>query len=358
MAILTSSQAAFRRSILICTGNPALGEDLKQVFSQRGFIAATAEDSNSALRTLSGSAPDVMLCDQSLPGVEGMALLQLIRRDRPELAGMPIIIISEFGEKSDIVAGKLAGADDYIAKPIHEDLLLASIDTLLRMSDRLKAAETVRAGSSSSGAQRLRAPYVLLDRFSFGVIMFDPFGQMIFTNRAAKSLSRVNTSTIREWVIRQAASQNGHGRETVDHVLDFRTIPTGVSRSNIPQHLFVATLQLTEKSGDQAIFAAAIFPSSHVSGLGDGLVAEAIGLTPTEARLAGFLAEGLRLDQIGEVMNIAKPTVNYHLRNIYQKCGYSRQSDLISLLRSVHLNDGTAPSSATTPERGSQAKES
>ena len=48
-------------------------------------------------------------------------------------------------------------------------------------------------------------------------------------------------------------------------------------------------------------------------------------------------AEGLRLDQIGELMGIAKPTVNYHLRNIYQKSGASRQSDVINLLRAVHL---------------------
>lgn len=36
-------------------------------------------------------------------------------------------------------------------------------------------------------------------------------------------------------------------------------------------------------------------------------------------------------------MGIAKPTVNYHLRNIYQKSGASRQSDVINMLRAVHL---------------------
>ena len=84
---------------------------------------------------------------------------------------------------------------------------------------------------------------------------------------------------------------------------------------------------------------------------GGRLVADAIGLTPTETRLASLLAEGLRLDQIGELMGIAKPTVNYHLRNIYQKSGASRQSDVINLLRAVHLAEPPGAGGGDAPGR-------
>ena len=84
---------------------------------------------------------------------------------------------------------------------------------------------------------------------------------------------------------------------------------------------------------------------------GGRLVADAIGLTPTETRLASLLAEGLRLDQIGELMGIAKPTVNYHLRNIYQKSGASRQSDVINLLRAVHLAELPGAGGGDAPGR-------
>ena len=85
--------------------------------------------------------------------------------------------------------------------------------------------------------------------------------------------------------------------------------------------------------------------------MGGRLVADAIGLTPTETRLASWLAEGLRLDQIGELMGIAKPTVNYHLRNIYQKSGASRQSDVINLLRAVHLAELPGAGGGDAPGR-------
>ena len=84
---------------------------------------------------------------------------------------------------------------------------------------------------------------------------------------------------------------------------------------------------------------------------GGRLVADAIGLTPTETRLASLLAEGLRLEQIGELMGIAKPTVNYHLRNIYQKSGASRQSDVINLLRAVHLAELPGSTAPEVPPR-------
>ncbi|WBU52621.1 LuxR C-terminal-related transcriptional regulator [Paracoccus sp. SCSIO 75233] len=110
-----------------------------------------------------------------------------------------------------------------------------------------------------------------------------------------------------------------------------------IPASRTGQHLFVATIAVTPEDNLEPVFAALIFPSAHAGLLGAELVADAIGLTPAEAKLAALLAEGLRPDEIGSAMGIAKPTVNYHLRNIYQKCGYSRQSDLINMLRAVHL---------------------
>lgn len=306
----------------------------------RGFQVSLAADADSALFQLNVVPPDVMLCDQALPGYEGMALLQMIRRDRGDLAAMPIIVMSEYGHSSDIAAAKLAGADDYAVKPVDLNLIVASIEAQLRIAARLRSAMLIE-GELDEGVPRIHAFHRLLDGLSFGIVLFDSHGQQIFTNRSARQLSRAHAARIRSWVLRQVSQigrENGNGANCVQFpLLDFRMIPTGLSRGNAAQQLFVATMALTAKDDPEMIVASLIFATSHQSDEGGRLVADAIGLTPTEARLAQFLAEGLRLDQIGDMMGIAKPTVNYHLRNIYQKSGTSRQSDLITLLRAVHL---------------------
>lgn len=333
---------------MVCTADPELQVRLTSGLSPHGFSVAAAPDHEYALAMLHGALPAAMLCDQSLPGHEGMALLQQIRRERHDLAEMPIIMLSDFGDRADIVAGKLAGADDYLAKPVDIDLLVASLESQLRLAARVREAAIARH-EDGGGSPRLLAMQALIDRLSFGVELFDTHGQPIFSNRLARGLSRTNSEAIRAWISRHAGqSARGPGRfgRAKPGVLDFRMIPTGVSRANAAQHLFVVTLVLTQPDDPETIFAAAIFPSSHGGILGGRLVADAIGLTPTETRLASLLAEGLRLEQIGELMGIAKPTVNYHLRNIYQKSGASRQSDVINLLRAVHLAElpgSTAP---------------
>ncbi|WBU56504.1 response regulator [Paracoccus sediminicola] len=335
------------RRVMICTADTALTERIGKALSGRGFTATSAADADSVLFQLNVAPPDAMLCDQSLPGHEGMALTQMIRRERPDLADMPIIVMSDFGEPADIVAGKMAGADDYLAKPLDTELLAASLESQLRLVSRLRAMQAA-ATIPTRGAPQLSAFHALLDRLAFGVVLYDLHGQPIFMNLIARQLSRANVAKIRVWVSRLAAQSVREPMLPDEHVLDFRMIPVGASRGNSAQHLFVATLDLSESKDATTIFAATIFASSHVGLLGSELVSDAIGLTPTESRLAGHLAEGLRLDQIGETMGIAKPTVNYHLRNIYQKSGASRQPELINMLRAVHL---VGPASGETTSR-------
>lgn len=342
-----------KRRLLLCTADPDLQIRVTGGLSRHGFSVASVQDHAYALTLLQDNIPDAMLCDPALPGHDGMVLLQQIRRDRPDLADMPIIVISEFGERADIVAGKLAGADDYLAKPVDIDLLVASLEAQLRQVARVREAAIARQ-EAGHGSPQLLAWQALMDRLSFGIELFDAHGQLMFSNRLARGLSRTNSEAIRAWMARHAGpAGRGPGRfgRARPGVLDFRMIPTGVSRGNAAQHLFVVTLALAQPDDADTIFAAAIFPSAHGGALGGRLVADAIGLTPTETRLASLLAEGLRLDQIGELMGIAKPTVNYHLRNIYQKSGASRQSDVINLLRAVHLAELPGAGGGDAPGR-------
>ncbi|MFD1794955.1 DNA-binding response regulator [Paracoccus aurantiacus] len=342
VAAMTSRTAPVRRQrIIICTADTALRADLGDMLDQNGFTVVWARDSDHAMFLMGDLRFAAMVCDQALPDHDGIAFLQQIRRERPDLGEMPIIVLSEFAEPSDMVAGRLAGADDYLVKPVDHPMLVASLEVQIRQAARVRLA-VLEKESAEGRSPRLNAAFDLMDRLSFGIELFDAQGHEIFCNRAARGLPRTNADTIRGWVARHVGQANrAESSEMLPGpgVLDFRMIPTGVSHSNTTQHLFVVILALTDPGEPETVFAATTFASAHWGYLGGELVAEAIGLTPTESRLAAFLAEGMRLDEIGEMMSIARPTVNYHLRNIYQKSGASRQSDVINLLRAVHLTD-------------------
>ena len=66
-----------------------------------------------------------------------------------------------------------------------------------------------------------------------------------------------------------------------------------------------------------------------------GLVAEILGLTPMESRVAVWLAEGRSVEDIVRVTGRATNTINWHLKNIYQKLYISRQAELVRLVLAV-----------------------
>ena len=75
--------------------------------------------------------PDLILLDIMLPGIQGLDLCRIIKSDR-NTKNIPIILVSALGQEDDIVNGLEAGADDYIAKPFSNRILLARIKSVLR----------------------------------------------------------------------------------------------------------------------------------------------------------------------------------------------------------------------------------
>ncbi len=75
--------------------------------------------------------PDLILLDIMLPGIQGLDVCRIIKSDR-DTKNIPIILVSALGQEDDIVNGLEAGADDYIAKPFSNRILLARIKSVLR----------------------------------------------------------------------------------------------------------------------------------------------------------------------------------------------------------------------------------
>ncbi|WP_424827598.1 MtrAB system response regulator MtrA [Rothia mucilaginosa] len=120
--------ASDAHTILVVDDDDALAEMIGLVLAQEGFNAVFCENGGRAFETFMRSAPDLVLLDLMLPGMNGIEVCQQIRRS----SNVPIIMLTAKSDTEDVVKGLEAGADDYIAKPFKHAELLARIRTRLR----------------------------------------------------------------------------------------------------------------------------------------------------------------------------------------------------------------------------------
>ncbi|MDQ6819002.1 MAG: response regulator transcription factor [Actinomycetota bacterium] len=102
---------------------------LARTLEADGFTVALAVDGGDALAQAERVAPDVIVLDVAMPGVDGLAAC---RRLRAKGLGTPILMLTARDAVSDRVAGLEAGADDYLVKPFAVAELIARLGALLR----------------------------------------------------------------------------------------------------------------------------------------------------------------------------------------------------------------------------------
>ncbi|MBI5208576.1 MAG: response regulator transcription factor, partial [Elusimicrobia bacterium] len=110
------------------------------------FLAQVAADGDEALGVLSRQALDLALLDRRLPGLSGVDLVQAIRA-HPRTRSMGVIMVSALSSPQYVVEALESGADDHLAKPFDEGVLLARLRSLTRrQSLETGASESLRWG--------------------------------------------------------------------------------------------------------------------------------------------------------------------------------------------------------------------
>lgn len=99
-----------------------------------GFATRVYADGQTALKALLENPPDLAIFDIKMPTMDGLELLQRLR----ERSTLPVIFLTSKDEEPDEALGLAMGADDYIAKPFSQRLLVARIRAILRRSDLVR----------------------------------------------------------------------------------------------------------------------------------------------------------------------------------------------------------------------------
>ena len=102
---------------------------LDRTLAAEGYEVRSAADGGAALAALEASAPDAVVLDVSMPGLDG---LEVCRRLRAKRRTIPILLLTARDAVDDRVAGLDAGADDYLVKPFAPEELTARLRALLR----------------------------------------------------------------------------------------------------------------------------------------------------------------------------------------------------------------------------------
>ena len=118
-------------------------EDIVEVLRGADHETVEASDGRDGLEALIQHRPDLVLCDVTMPNMDGYQLLTEIRQNHPELAATPFIFLTALADRKDALAGMRVGADDYLTKPIDFDLLLATIDSRLRQVQQMRAQAAI-----------------------------------------------------------------------------------------------------------------------------------------------------------------------------------------------------------------------
>jgi two-component system alkaline phosphatase synthesis response regulator PhoP len=123
--------------ILVVDDELALAANIKAYFTQEGFEVEIAHDGPAALKAAQRFKPDLVVLDIMLPGMDGLEVLQQLRRT----SSVYVMLLSARAQETDRVIGLTVGADDYLTKPF----------SLRELSARVKAV--LRRGRSSSGSR-------------------------------------------------------------------------------------------------------------------------------------------------------------------------------------------------------------
>lgn len=151
---------ANKQKILIVDDDENIAELISLYMTKECFETQIVYDGESALQAADTFAPDLILLDLMLPGIDGYQVCREIRQK----SQTPIIILSAKGEVFDKVLGLELGADDYMEKPFDTKELVARVKAVLR---RYKAATPV---SEAPASKQVSYPNLTINLTNYSVI--------------------------------------------------------------------------------------------------------------------------------------------------------------------------------------------
>lgn len=194
--------------ILVIEDHFEVRENLQELLELCNYIVISAPDGERGIELALSRQPDLILCDITMPGIDGFEVLANLCQ-HPESADIPFIFLSARTEKQDIRKGMQLGADDYLTKPFEEEELLKAIQVRLHKSHLTRPSMPISCeGLDSFLFQAKKEGGIQLEtEVLTGIQKFGP-GEMVFReNEIPEYLYFVASGKIRTYQPGQPSSQ-------------------------------------------------------------------------------------------------------------------------------------------------------
>jgi len=129
--------------LLLIEDDSETAEEIKAELADRGFEVEWSPNGLEGLNKARSLRPDAMIVDRLLPGMDGLAVIEALRKDQMRT---PVLVLSELGAVDDRVRGLRMGGNDYLTKPFALVELVARIEALLRRPAKSRET-TLRVGA-------------------------------------------------------------------------------------------------------------------------------------------------------------------------------------------------------------------
>jgi class 3 adenylate cyclase len=135
------AQTVFR--VLVVDDDLDMASFLGKIITNEGLAVEMVHDGRTALAAIAAAAPDLVLLDVMLPGMNGFEVCRRLKSD-PLTALIPVVLVTALEDHASRVRGIEAGADDFLRKPVEPEELIARVKTLRRLHETRRELEARR----------------------------------------------------------------------------------------------------------------------------------------------------------------------------------------------------------------------
>lgn len=298
------------KRILIVDDVPDNLSVLFEFLSARGFEVLVADSGNLALEELPQTNPDLILLDVMMPGIDGYETCRRIKASE-RFRDVPLFFLTALSDTVDKVKGFSLGAVDYITKPIDPDEVLARVRAHLELRALHLALEERNEELDREMQRRIGAERSLAHALENAVLVVDRTGAVQFRSAAAQRLlarhgGEPPAPELRAWFA-AAGAQVARGLRI-----------TRVADPESPERALFTLEEIPDQPSAEKLLS--------------------LGLTPREAEILFWIAQGKTSPEIATILQTATATVKRHVHHILGKLGV--ETRLAAALRAMEVFEG------------------
>ncbi len=285
-------------TLLVVDDTPASLGVVCDALRQQGVRVLLAESGAAARQVLARTIPDLVLLDVVMPGEDGFAVCAALRADA-RWRELPVIFLTAVDAPDQKVRAFALGAVDYVTKPVHVPELVARARVQLDLVAARRALEAQNAQLKDEVALRLDAEDQLAASLDRAVVVLGRTGELLFATRLAHDL-------MAKFSLKPAALCAG-GR--------FASGETAA----------LQVRRFTEPGRDDTVML--VLEEEHAPPGPAALCA--LGLTPRQAEVAYWVAQGKTNPEIAVILATSPRTIDKHMERIFERLLVENRASLM-----------------------------